>query len=68
VLRTVGVMHQVHRAFKAFDDLDRDPTQFVEQRIFPRCDQFLVPWSCGIEPWLTDQTFEDLNPPELQGY
>jgi hypothetical protein len=46
-------MHRVHRAFEAFDDLDRDLTRFVEQRIFPRCDQFLVPWSRGIEPWLT---------------
>jgi hypothetical protein len=52
VLRTVGVMRQVHRAFKAFDDLDRDLAQFVELRIFPRCDQFLVSWSRNIEPWL----------------
>jgi hypothetical protein len=52
VLKTVGVMHRVHRAFEAFDDPDRDLTWFVEQRIFPRGDQFLVPCSCGIEPWL----------------
>jgi hypothetical protein len=39
-------MRRVHRAFKAFDDLDRDLAQFVELRIFPSCDQFLVPWSC----------------------
>jgi hypothetical protein len=52
VLRTVGVMHQVYRAFEAFDDPDRDLTQFVEQMIFPKCDQFLMPYSCGIEPWL----------------
>jgi hypothetical protein len=52
VLRTVGVMRQVHRAFKAFDDLDRDLAQFVELRIFPRCDQFLVSWSRNIKPWL----------------
>jgi hypothetical protein len=52
VLRTVSVMHQVHRTFEAFDDPDRDLAQFVELRIFPRCDQFLVPWSRGIEPWL----------------
>jgi hypothetical protein len=53
VLSTVGVMRRVHRAFEAFDDSDRDLTQFVEQRIFPRCDQFLVSWSRSIEPWLT---------------
>jgi hypothetical protein len=33
----------VHRAFKAFDDPNQDLTRFVELRIFPRCDQFLVP-------------------------
>jgi hypothetical protein len=53
VLRTFSIMHRVHRAFKAFDDLDRDLAMFVELRIFPRCDQFLVPWLRGIEPWLT---------------
>jgi hypothetical protein len=52
VLSNVGVMHQVHRAFKAFEDPDQDLTRFFEQRILPRCDQFLVPWSHGIEPWL----------------
>jgi hypothetical protein len=30
------------------------------------CDQLLVPWSHGVE--LPDQTFEDLDPPELCGY
>jgi hypothetical protein len=35
VLRTVGVMCQVHRAFKSFDDPDRDLARFVELRIFP---------------------------------
>jgi hypothetical protein len=48
----MGVMRRVHRAYEAFDDLDRDLTQFVEQMIFLRCVQFLVPWSHGIEPWL----------------
>jgi hypothetical protein len=48
----MGVMHRVHRAFKAFDDLDLDLTWFVEQMIFSRCDQFLVPWSRGMESWL----------------
>jgi hypothetical protein len=52
VLKIVGVMHRVHRAFKVFDDPDQDLTQFVEQKIFLRCDQFLLPWSHGIEPWL----------------
>jgi hypothetical protein len=49
---TVSVVHRVHRAFEVFDDPDQDLTWFVEQRIFSRCDQFLVPWSRGIEPWL----------------
>jgi hypothetical protein len=38
VLKTVSIMHQVHRAFEAFDDPDQNLTRFVEQRIFPRCD------------------------------
>jgi hypothetical protein len=45
-------MRRVHRAFEAFDALDWDLTRFVEQRIFPRCDQFLVPWLRDIESWL----------------
>jgi hypothetical protein len=49
VLKTVSVIRRVHRAFKAFDDPDQDLAQFVELRIFPRCDQFLVPWPHGIE-------------------
>jgi hypothetical protein len=40
VLKTVGVMHQVRRAFEAFDDLDQDLTPFIELRVFPKCDQF----------------------------
>jgi hypothetical protein len=52
VLRNVSIVRWVHRAFEAFDDSDRDLTRFVELRIFPRCDQFLVPWSHGINPWL----------------
>jgi hypothetical protein len=43
VLRTISVVHQVHRAFKALDDSDWDLARFVELRFFPRCDQFLVP-------------------------
>jgi hypothetical protein len=50
VLRTISVMCQVYRAFEAFDDSDQDLALFVELRVFHRCDQFLVPWSCGIEP------------------
>jgi hypothetical protein len=44
VLKTVVVMHQVCRALKAFDDPDQDLAQFIESRVFHRCDQFLVPW------------------------
>jgi hypothetical protein len=50
VLRTISVMRQVHKTFEAFDDPDQDLAQFVELRIFSRCDQLLVPWLCGIEP------------------
>jgi hypothetical protein len=53
VLRIVSVMHRVHRAFETIDDSDRDLAWFVELRIFPKCDQFLVIWPHGIEPWLT---------------
>jgi hypothetical protein len=49
VLKTVGVMRLVHRAFEAFDDLDWDLSQFIESSVSHRCDQFLVPWPCGIE-------------------
>jgi hypothetical protein len=52
VLRTISVMNLVHRAFEVFDDPDLDLARFVELRIFPSCDQFLVPWSRDIEPWL----------------
>jgi hypothetical protein len=38
----VGVMHQVQRAFKAFDNPDQDLAPFIELRVFPKCDQFLV--------------------------
>jgi hypothetical protein len=53
VLKTVGIVCHVRRPFEAFDDSDRDLAQFVEQRVFPRCDQFLVPWPRGVEPKLT---------------
>ncbi len=52
VLKTLGVMHRVHRSFEAFDNPDRDLSWFVELTIVPRCDQFLVPWSRSIEPLL----------------
>jgi hypothetical protein len=58
-------MRRVHRAFEAFNNLDQDLTRFVEQRILPRCDQFLESWLRDTWP---DQTFEDLDPPELQEY
>jgi hypothetical protein len=50
VLKTVGIMCRVHRVFEAFDDLDQNLAQFVKLRVFPRRDQFLVLWPCGIEP------------------
>jgi hypothetical protein len=49
VLKIVGVMRLVHRAFKVFDHLDLDLTWFIEQMIFHECDQVLVSWSYGIE-------------------
>jgi hypothetical protein len=52
MLKTVGAVRQVRRAFEAFDNSDRDLAQFVELRVFPRCDQFLVSWLRGIEPRL----------------
>jgi hypothetical protein len=52
VLRTMGIMHRVHRAFKAFENLDQDLARFVELSIFPEYDRVLVPWSHGVEPWL----------------
>jgi hypothetical protein len=61
-------MHRVHRAFEAFDDPDWDLAHFVELMIFPRCDQFLVPWPHYIDLGSPGKTFEDLGPPELQGY
>jgi hypothetical protein len=45
-------MRRVHKAFKAINDLDWDLARFVELSVFPSCDQFLVPWSHGIEPGL----------------
>jgi hypothetical protein len=49
VLKIVGVMHRVCRAFEAFDNPNQDLTRFVEQRIFPMFDQFLVSWPRNIE-------------------
>jgi hypothetical protein len=51
VLNTVGIMHQVRRAFEAFDDPDWDLAQFIESRVFHRCDQFLVPLPHSVEPY-----------------
>jgi hypothetical protein len=42
VLKTMGIMRRVCRAFEAFDDSDQNHAQFVELRIFLKCDQFLV--------------------------
>jgi hypothetical protein len=52
VLRTISIVHQVHRPFEGFDDSDQNLAQFVELRIFLMCDQFLVSWLCGVEPKL----------------
>jgi hypothetical protein len=52
VLKTLGIMCQVHRTFKVFGDSDHDLAQFVELRVSSRCDQLLVPWSRGVEPKL----------------
>jgi hypothetical protein len=52
VLKVVGIMCRARRAFEVFDDLDRDIAEFIEPRVFHRCDQFLVPWPRGIEPKL----------------
>jgi hypothetical protein len=51
VLKTVGIMRRVYRAFVAFDDPDRDLAQFIESWVFHSCDQFLVPWPHGVEPY-----------------
>jgi hypothetical protein len=53
VLKTVGIMCQVRRAFEDFDDSDQDLAQFIELRFFFKCDQLLVPWPRRIEPELT---------------
>jgi hypothetical protein len=50
--KIVDIMLQVHRAFKAFSNPDRDLTRFVELEIFPECYQVLVSWPHGIDPWL----------------
>jgi hypothetical protein len=52
VLKTVGIMCRVRRAFEAFDDSNQNLPQFVELRVFLRRDQFLVSWPHSIEPEL----------------
>jgi hypothetical protein len=52
VPKAIGLMCRAHSAFEVFDDSDRDLTQFIEITVFHRCDQFLVPWPCGVEPEL----------------
>jgi hypothetical protein len=52
VLKTVGVMRLVHRAFEAFDNPDQDLAQFIRSRVFYRCDQFLVLLPHSVEPKL----------------
>jgi hypothetical protein len=47
--QAVGLMCRARSAFEVFDDSNWDLTQFIEIRVFHRCDQFLVPRPCGIE-------------------
>jgi hypothetical protein len=49
VPKAVGLMCRAHDAFEVFDNSDRDLTQFIEIRVFHRCDQFLAPWLCSVE-------------------
>jgi hypothetical protein len=51
VLKTVGIMSRVRKPFEAFGDLDQDRAQFIEARVFYRCDQFLVPWPHSVVPY-----------------
>jgi hypothetical protein len=53
VLKTVGILCRVPRAFEAFVDSNQNLAQFVELRVLPRHDQFLVSWPCGIELQVT---------------
>jgi hypothetical protein len=53
VLKVMCIMCWAYRAFEVFDDSDRDLAQFIEPRVFHRCDRFLVPWMRGIEPKLS---------------
>jgi hypothetical protein len=46
VLKIVGIVCQVRRAFEAFDDSDRDLAQFVKLRVFPRHSKTLIRLSC----------------------
>jgi hypothetical protein len=52
VPKVVGLMCRARSAFEVFDNSDQDLTQFIEIRVFHRCDQFLVPWPRGVEPEL----------------
>jgi hypothetical protein len=48
----VGTVYRARSTFKVFDNSDQNLAQFVELRVFCRCDQFLVPWPRDIEPKL----------------
>jgi hypothetical protein len=52
VPKVVGLVCRDRNAFEVFDDSDLDLTQFIKIRVFHGCDQFLVPWSCSVEPEL----------------
>jgi hypothetical protein len=49
VPKAVGIVCRAHSAFEVFNNSDQNLAQFVELRVFRRCDQFLVPWPCIIE-------------------
>jgi hypothetical protein len=52
VLKTVGVVRRVLRAFNTFDNPDRYIAQVIELRIFPKRDKVLLPWLHGVETWI----------------
>jgi hypothetical protein len=67
MLNTIGIMHRVHRAFKAFDDPDQNLAQFIESRIFHRCVQFLVSWPRSVELKLSARLAKHSKTLILQG-
>jgi hypothetical protein len=52
VPKAVGTVYRARSAFEVFDNSGQNLAQFIELRVFRKCDQFLVPCPCGIEPKL----------------